>query len=114
MRKLFVTSAVAFVIGTAFWLAPALAGTYEDKVFRPGEPRWGSSPRNWEDRNVQYRGPQGGYHGRRGHGTQQGSSRGSQFRTFEYHRRTITTGCLYKEDWVIRNGVKITLGYRPC
>ena len=31
----------------------ASAGTYEDKVFRPGEPRWGSSPRHYEDRNVQ-------------------------------------------------------------
>lgn len=35
-------------------ITSASAGTYEDNVFRPGEPRWGSSPRHWhyEDRNL--------------------------------------------------------------
>ena len=37
-------------------IASASAGTYEDNVFRPGEPRWGSSPRFYEDRNIHHRG----------------------------------------------------------
>ncbi len=61
-------SLATLVVGAmlSFASAPAVAGTYEDNVFRPGEPRWGSSSRHWEDRNVRPR-HHGSFRNQRGH-----------------------------------------------
>ncbi len=48
-------SVLSFDPASVSLVKSASAGTYEDNVFRPGEPRWGGDRRRWEDRNV-YRG----------------------------------------------------------
>ena len=62
-RKSALSLAAVLAIGTVFSFAPApfslvtpaSAGTYEDNVFPRGFPRWGSSPRYHEDRNLRPR-----------------------------------------------------------
>lgn len=125
MRKLVTATLAALAVVTTF--GPAFAGTYEDNVFPRGFPRWGSSPRHYEDRNIQPRrnfmpeqrgmeqrgGMQQGRGMNRSAGRQSSNSRHVNIQSYTWHRRTVTTTCS-RERWVIRGGVKETLGYGPC
>ena len=100
-RKNLVLSLAALAIGFMLSLAPASAGCGihqggecgRDAIFRPGEPRWGSSIRSYVDRNQYHRGGRvhrGGHAHRGGHGHAGRSYGGTRSSAASFHQRTIT------------------------
>ncbi len=88
-------------------IASAKAGTYEDDVFPRGYPRWGTSIRTHEDRNIRY-----GRAHRGGHVHHSGHAQGSRLVAIGTYRHVYRSAAFAGERSAVRG--RATCGTPRC